>query len=193
MAGSVNDSPAPEPAALVGALADPHRLKVFAAVVLGARNEGEIAERADLPAAQVRAALARLVSAGLVEQGTGGIEARAALFARSARETALARRALEPTPEELGATPEQARRLRHVLRDGRIAEIPTRPAARRALLDFLAGRFQPGRRYSESEVNAVLARFHPDTAALRRYLVDEEFLGRGEGQYWRTGGTFELD
>jgi hypothetical protein len=24
---------------------------------------------------------------------------------------------------------------------------------------------------------------------LRRYLVDEEFLTRAGGQYWRTGGT----
>jgi hypothetical protein len=38
-------------------------------------------------------------------------------------------------------------------------------------------------------VNRVLARWHPDTAALRRYLVDEGFLDRDGGQYWRTGGT----
>jgi len=33
---------------------------------------------------------------------------------------------------------------------------------------------------------------HPDHAALRRYLVDEGFLERAGGIYWRTGGTVEL-
>jgi hypothetical protein len=30
--------------------------------------------------------------------------------------------------------------------------------------------------------------FHPDFAALRRYLVDEGFLTREDGVYWRSGG-----
>jgi hypothetical protein len=34
----------------------------------------------------------------------------------------------------------------------------------------------------------VLRRFHPDVAALRRYLVDEGFLDREAGVYWRAGG-----
>jgi hypothetical protein len=32
---------------------------------------------------------------------------------------------------------------------------------------------------------------HPDTAALRRYLVDEGILDREHGEYWRAGGTFD--
>jgi len=32
---------------------------------------------------------------------------------------------------------------------------------------------------------------HPDTAALRRYLVDEGILARDRGDYWRAGGTFD--
>jgi hypothetical protein len=39
----------------------------------------------------------------------------------------------------------------------------------------------------------VLDGFHPDVAALRRYLVDEEMLDRhhlddGRPEYWRAGG-----
>ncbi len=33
---------------------------------------------------------------------------------------------------------------------------------------------------------------HPDHAALRRYLVDEGFLSRASGEYWRSGGTVPL-
>jgi hypothetical protein len=35
----------------------------------------------------------------------------------------------------------------------------------------------------------MLAQVHPDAAALRRYLVDDGFLSRAGGMYWRTGGT----
>jgi hypothetical protein len=34
-----------------------------------------------------------------------------------------------------------------------------------------------------------LGALHADYAALRRYLVDEEFLSRSGGLYWRSGGT----
>ena len=61
------------------------------------------------------------------------------------------------------------------------------------VLDEVAQRFELGRTYPEHEVNAVLARIHPDVPALRRYLVDEQFLTREAGVYWRTGGTVDLD
>src|SRR5438067_1913456 len=55
------------------------------------------------------------------------------------------------------------------MKDGRITQIPRQHAKRRVLLDVLAQEFEPGLRYSEQDVNETLARFHPDTAALRRY------------------------
>ena len=38
----------------------------------------------------------------------------------------------------------------------------------------------------------MLQRFHPDHAALRRYLVDDQFLTREDGRYWRSGGTVDV-
>jgi hypothetical protein len=55
----------------------------------------------------------------------------------------------------------------------------------------VARTFEPGHRYPEREVNDVLRSFWPDYAALRRYLVDEGFLDRADGVYWRAGGTVE--
>ena len=68
-----------------------------------------------------------------------------------------------------------------------------RPGKRRAFLAEVAQSFEPGRRYEEREVNDTLRRYHPDTAALRRYLVDEGFLDRDHGLYWRSGGPFDVD
>ncbi len=83
-----------------------------------------------------------------------------------------------------------ARVLRVFVRDGRLTSIPTVHSKRLVVLDWLSQRFEPGRRYSEKVVNLMLARVHPDTAALRRYLVDDEFLSRADGEYWRTGGNY---
>jgi hypothetical protein len=78
------------------------------------------------------------------------------------------------------------------MRDGRIVTIPARRAKRLVLLDHVAGLFEVGVRYQEAEVNRRLRALHEDYAALRRYLVDEEFLSRDHGEYWRTGGGVEL-
>jgi hypothetical protein len=76
--------------------------------------------------------------------------------------------------------------------DGRLHTIPSKHSKLLVVLDHLAQCFEPGRRYDEAEVNAALERFHPDYAALRRYLVDNRFLTREAGVYWRSGGTFEV-
>jgi hypothetical protein len=77
-------------------------------------------------------------------------------------------------------------------RDGRLTAIPAKRKARLAVLDLLAQHFEPGLLYPEVQVNSTLRRFHADCAALRRQLVDEGFLERRAGVYWRAGGTFDI-
>ena len=57
------------------------------------------------------------------------------------------------------------------------------------VLRWLVEDFQPGRRYTEAEVNRIITRRHPDYAALRRFLVDEDLMQRASGVYWRTGSV----
>ena len=54
---------------------------------------------------------------------------------------------------------------------------------------MIAQAFEPGVRYDERRVSLFLGAIHSDYAALRRYLVDEQFLSRADGEYWRSGGT----
>jgi hypothetical protein len=72
---------------------------------------------------------------------------------------------------------------------GRLRTIPARRGKRLVVLDHLAQVFEPGVRYPEQEVGVLLRAFHPDHASLRRHLVDEGFLSRADGVYWRSGGT----
>jgi hypothetical protein len=82
--------------------------------------------------------------------------------------------------------------LERFVKDGRIVVIPTKHSKLLVVLDHLAQQFEPGVKYSEREVSDTLARFHDDYAALRRYLVDEGFLAREAGTYWRSGGSVEV-
>jgi hypothetical protein len=78
-------------------------------------------------------------------------------------------------------------------RGERLLVVPRRRAPRLAVLDLLASQFEPGHYYPEAVVNEMLSRFHPDYCAMRRYLVEEGFMARGDGIYWRAGGTVEVD
>jgi hypothetical protein len=76
--------------------------------------------------------------------------------------------------------------LRHAfVHDGRLTSLPSRRTMVLAACAFLAERFAAGRRYPESEVNDLLPEDAPDPATLRRLLVDEGFLRREAGIYWR--------
>ncbi len=75
--------------------------------------------------------------------------------------------------------------------NGRLEQMPAKRSRRLVVLDQVARTFEPGHRYPEREGNDVLRTFWPDYAALRRYLVDEGFLDRADGVYWRAGGTVE--
>jgi len=175
-------------AELWGLLADEDRLRVFAALALGARTLGEVAEQSDVQVRQAVKALERLVSGGVVTQSGTDYELRRDVIAAEARRTA--------TPaaqhDEAGLPPRQAAVLRAFLVDGRLASIPSARSKRLVVLDHIATIFEVGVRYPEREVNGLLRAFHADYAALRRYLVDEGFLAREASTYWRSGGSVEL-
>ena len=178
--------------ALVGLLAEESRLQVLAAIALGATGEAAVAGATGLAPKTVRKALDRLVRGGIVEATADGRLRVATERFKEAAQRAAAQRP-QSRPEDLGATADQAQVLRNYLVDGRLTHIPATRSKRLVVLDFLAGQFEPGRVYPEEQVNYALGRFHPDYAALRRYLVEEEFLERRDRFYWRTGGTVPVD
>ncbi len=173
---------------LVGLLADPDRLRVAAALVLGAGTLADVQRASGLGTRRASKAVQRLVDAGLVVRADDGtLHLLEAAFAMAARTEAQA----TPRDDEHRDQPrEVAKVLRSFVRDGRLLSIPTARPKRLVILDWLAQRFEPGERYSEARVNLILGQVHSDTAALRRYLVDEDFLSREHGVYWRSGGTY---
>lgn len=118
----------------------------------------------------------------------------AALSLRTEQFGAAARAAAEaaPPPERLSDDPAEDAVLSAFLRDGRLTSIPAQRTKRLVVLEHLVRVFEPGIRYPEREVNALLAVWHPDVAAVRRYLVDEGLLTREAGVYWRSGGPVDV-
>jgi hypothetical protein len=175
-------------ASIVGLLADPARLKVVAALALGAGTIEEVARLSGLPLKDVALAARRLARAGLVHRDQHVLVLHTDRFAAAARAAAEA----APPPERLSDDPAEDAVLSAFVRDGRLVSIPAQRTKRLVVLDHLVRVFEPGVRYPEREVNALLAVWHPDVAALRRYLVDEGLLTRDAGIYWRTGGRVDV-
>jgi hypothetical protein len=71
--------------------------------------------------------------------------------------------------------------------DGSLKGIPAQRRKLEAILRYVVRDFEPGKRYSEKQVNQILFRFHEDTASLRRELVGVKLMERegGGGAYWR--------
>lgn len=175
-------------ATIAGLLADPTRLKVVAALALGAGTIEEVAAASGLALKDVALAARRLARAGLVHRDRHELGLRAELFGAAARAAAAA----APAPPRLSDDPAEDAVLSAFVRDGRLVSIPAQRSKRLVVLDHLVRVFEPGLRYPEREVNALLAVWHPDVAALRRYLVDEGLLSRDAGVYWRSGGRVDV-
>jgi DNA-binding transcriptional ArsR family regulator len=92
------------------------------------------------------------------------------------------------TGDRIVATPsedeDRALAIAAYFKDGRLLSIPIHSRQRHFAMEKIAGEFEWGRMYDEKEVNAVLKRFHDDTAALRRELVDTKIMLREHGHYW---------
>ena len=177
-----------EAGTIVGLLADPVRLKVVAALALGAGTLQDVADATGLSLKDVALAARRLSRAGLVHRDGHLLALHTERFGEAARAVA----ASTPPAQPLSDDPAEDTVLRTFLRDGRLVSIPAQLSKRRVVLDHLVRVFEPGVRYPEREVNALLAAWHPDVAALRRYLVDEGLLTREAGVYWRSGGYVEV-
>jgi hypothetical protein len=162
---------------ILRALADPERLAIAGHLARSSATAADLADTIGVPLARLRKHLNRLSAAGVIrledDRRTYRLDAETLRWAAEQvgppREAGLALGAASEDEESV---------LRAFFRDGRLTEIPAKESKRRIVLERIALEFEPGVRYDERTVNAVVGRFALDHAALRRYLVDEGFLDR---------------
>lgn len=70
---------------------------------------------------------------------------------------------------------------------GKLKSIPAQRKKERIVLEEIAKAFQPGRVYTEREVNLIIADFHDDFCTIRRDMIGEKIMERENGTYWLTG------
>ncbi len=167
---------------------DPLRLAVLGRAVEGPIDVEHIASTHNRPVREVQEAVGRLRAAGLLDEDLeldrGALREIAASLPQSPP--------VDPAVLETGTwSSAEAEVLSRFISGSRLVEIPSSRTKRITVLERLAQEFEPGVRYEEAEVNFTLQLWHPDYAALRRYLVDEALMTRADGVYWRTGGRFE--
>lgn len=167
---------------------DPHRLAVLGLAAAGPIDIEEAAHRLSITVGQVRRAVSRLVEVGLLDSNLSLDRSLLRSLAASLPEEEAVASVVLDGPW----TDEEKDILSRFFSGTRLTEIPAPHGRRRVILERIAQEFEPGVRYSEREINSILQTFHPDYAALRRYLVDEGFLARADGSYWRSGGRVEV-
>jgi predicted transcriptional regulator len=176
------------------ALSDANRLKIVALLAVGERSVEDLAAKLDLTSSTVSHHLARLSAIGLVSARAEGYYSIYRL--EEGALAVMAHRLLkDETLPAVAADVELDVFDRKVLQtylgaDGRIKAFPVQRKKDLVILRYVARVFEPRRRYSEKEVNAMLRRFSDDTARLRRYLVEFGFMQRegGGGAYWLAQG-----
>ena len=163
------------PEELVGLVAEPARLRLLAAVALGARTDAEAASAAGLSPREAAVARQRLGDAGVIAAGTDGWTVDYPALRRAARDS-------RPVAEA-GEDP-----LRPFVVGRALRSMPAQVERRRQVLDHVATTtFAPGEQVPEAAVDERLKAWCEgsavDHAALRRYLVEGGHLVRGSGIY----------
>jgi len=172
------------------ALSDATRLRLAGRLAEAPRSADELAELLGEKPAVVKHHLGRLAAAGLVTRPEAGSQTyRLRLEGVRALAGRLLAHEVTTVPEGAAANEFEHKVLRDFLSaDGAIRDLPVQERKLRVILRYAAQAFEPGQRYGEKEVNARLKRLHPDSATLRRALVDFGLLLRQpDGQaYWRA-------
>jgi hypothetical protein len=176
----------PDILSFVKAMASADRLRIIGVLVRGRATQAEIAEQLHLPVRDVFDNLAFLVHVGVLHETDGIYDLDEKAIETLARGQFEGKRPTFEVKEE----PEDVRKvLKNFLNaDGSLKQIPPQGNKLLILLNFIVDAFAFDANYTEKEVNTILRRFHLDTAALRRYLVDNGLMAReGDGsRYWRV-------
>lgn len=173
------------------ALADANRLKILGLLATQEMSVEHLAEVLQISPSTVSHHLSRLSEVGLVS-------ARADSYYNIYRFESEALETMAKTLLQQNTLPAAAASVdleafdRKVLKafltpDGKIKALPTQQKKLEAVLRHVAQIFEPGKRYTEKQVNQMLSQVYSDTASLRRELVENKLLNRegGGGEYWK--------
>jgi len=171
----------------VKAMASAERLRIIGLLSRESMSTKQIAETLGIHPSDVVRHLEQLTASGVVIEADGVYELdEKAIESLTHRQFAGKHPIYEAKDEEH----EDVRRVlkNYLHADGTLKQIPPMGNKLLIILNFIVDTFDFDANYTEKEVNTILRRFHLDTAALRRYLVDHGLMARDSygTKYWRV-------
>lgn len=168
-------------------LADKSRLQILKSLAVEDMYVERLAERLDLSAATVSFHLKKLADAGAVRSYKTQYYTMYALCSE-VFELRMIDVLWEKSEEaELQQQRDEAYRQKVIdafFEYGKLLSIPAQRKKKRIVLEEIAKAFQPGRTYTEKEVNLLIADFHDDFCTIRRDMISEGLMAREGQTYW---------
>lgn len=167
------------------AVANVDRLKMIGLMALRAYTVSELAETLKIKPALVARHIAYLAELKLLKESAGSYRLDDGAV------QALSRRLLEnsrpqPRPEDFEGEAFERKVLSDFFNaNNQLKAFPMQHKKLLVVLRHAVKVFEVGPRYTEKQVNDLLRPIHPDTAAMRRYLVDNGLLKREKSIYWK--------
>jgi len=168
----------------IKSLADAQRLKIAGLLGVEALTPTQVADRLGMKPEEVQHQLEQLAAAGLAHQEGEAYRLDSQALEKLTRQVLAQSR--PPAPEYEGDEFTVKTLRAYISRDGTLKTIPTQHKKLMVILEHLVKNFEPGVHYPESQLNQVLRKYNEDTAALRRYMVDNGLMKREKGVYWRV-------
>lgn len=178
----------PEILSFVKAMSSAERLRIIGLLSQGSKSAADVASALGVHPSDVTRHLDQLTTSGVVNEADGVYELNEKAIESLARGQFEGKRPSYDVQE----TDDTVRKvLKNYLKaDGSLKQLPPMGHKLLIILNFIVDAFDFDTNYTEKEVNTILRRFHVDTAALRRYMVDEGLMARESNgtKYWRVKG-----
>ena len=161
------------------AVSEPDRLKILGLLANEPHTTSELMAKLQLKQKTVSRHLHFLQKAQIIIEDTTA-------FKTSYRLDSSWLEKLNELVTEAAPLPSLAERtLQEYVVDGRLKAIPQKPEERQIILEWLADKFEPDKRYTESEITELIREYYDRPLTLRRVLADNRFLLHTGRQYWR--------
>lgn len=171
------------------ALADENRLKIVGLLAGQPHTVNELADKLAINASTVSHHLSRLAEIGLVSARAESYFSIYRLETTALEDMAkrlLSKETLPAFADSAGAASFDQKVISNfIAADGRIKAFPSQDKKFQVIVRHLLQFFDRDQHYTEKQVNEILAKYHEDTATLRRAFIEYKYMARQNGEYWR--------
>ena len=172
---------------ILKALSDKSRIFILNALMKKSSYVEEIAEIVQLAPSTVSFHLNKLEKVGLVKREKEQYYKIYTLNKEMLEKSLLDLIQMEKPEEKAQEEKEEKYRqkvLKTFFKYDKLIQIPVGRKKRRVILDKIAESFEFGKKYTEREVNIIIADFNDDFCFIRRSMIEEKIMARENGIYW---------